>query len=66
MISDMYLDNTELNGDAVRSENIKIYSTVQENNSLVVYPTESNPRKCSIIQSAPITVSIGAMVMTVL
>lgn len=33
--SDIYLDNTELNGDAVSREKINIYRTVQENSSLV-------------------------------
>ena len=66
MISDIYLDNTLLNGAAVNKENINVYKTVQENNSLCAYPTFENPSTCSISIRLRMITIIGAIVATAL
>ena len=42
MISDIYRDNTALNGDAVSKEKINVQRIVHENNSRCAYPNVEN------------------------
>ena len=66
MISDIYRDNTALNGDAVSKEKINVYRIVHENNSRCAYPNVENFKKYSIKTRLMIIANIGATVTSVL